>query len=329
MFQVDPQTYESSYELAKASSCVSGAIQPCDIYQSFVWEDALRKWASNQAVEPRTQPSSASGPCRSDLYESLENAYDFRVIELRPGSGTSSIDTILHHCSLEFDSVFKNEDNGSLHEVRYATSLRTFGEPIWYTALSYTWGPPIFDKTISVGERELSITTSLYTALLHLRHPEHSVMLWIDQICINQSSNAEKEQQIPLMSRIYTHALNTIIWLGLPLRPESSPFDALQRCAINLYLCNDIDCPQDFGRLGLPAPESEEWVDIWDVLSRQWFTRVVRTTSLQLFLAGLPLGTLQAFVSYWIFSDTSRDHVLRNTNPKPIKVDHAGIGSVP
>jgi hypothetical protein len=38
--------------------------------------------------------------------------------------------------------------------------------------------------------------------------------LWIDQICINQPDPAEKVQQIPLMGMIYTHATNTIIWLG-------------------------------------------------------------------------------------------------------------------
>ncbi len=37
---------------------------------------------------------------------------------------------------------------------------------------------------------------------------------WIDAICIDQSSIAEKSMQVPLMSDIYTRAHTVFVWLG-------------------------------------------------------------------------------------------------------------------
>jgi hypothetical protein len=36
----------------------------------------------------------------------------------------------------------------------------------------------------------------------------------IDQICIDQANDLDKDRQIRLMGRIYSEALNVIIWLG-------------------------------------------------------------------------------------------------------------------
>lgn len=38
--------------------------------------------------------------------------------------------------------------------------------------------------------------------------------LWIDQICIDQNSNAEKSQQVKMMDIIFGRALKVFIWLG-------------------------------------------------------------------------------------------------------------------
>lgn len=68
--------------------------------------------------------------------------------------------------------------------------------------------------------RTLSITESLYNALRRL-HDEHTV-LWIDAICIDQSNDAEKNQQVPLMKNIYEAASLVLIWLGpLPIGNRS------------------------------------------------------------------------------------------------------------
>lgn len=86
--------------------------------------------------------------------------------------------------------------------------------PISYTALSYTWGEPKFDAKFECDGCVKMITRSLESALRHFRQEDRSVVLWVDQICIDQENFEEKGQQIPLMSRIYELAVNTAIWLG-------------------------------------------------------------------------------------------------------------------
>jgi len=38
-------------------------------------------------------------------------------------------------------------------------------------------------------------------------------LIWIDQICIDQSSPSEKSNQVSMMSNIYERALGVIVWL--------------------------------------------------------------------------------------------------------------------
>jgi len=38
--------------------------------------------------------------------------------------------------------------------------------------------------------------------------------IWVDQICIDQSSTQERNHQVRLMSKVYTQASEVLIWLG-------------------------------------------------------------------------------------------------------------------
>ncbi|KAH6714205.1 heterokaryon incompatibility protein-domain-containing protein [Leptodontidium sp. MPI-SDFR-AT-0119] len=54
---------------------------------------------------------------------------------------------------------------------------------------------------------------NLYWELINLRKKEPR-KLWIDALCIDQSSHEDKEYQIRLMDYIYTRAETVLIWLG-------------------------------------------------------------------------------------------------------------------
>lgn len=58
------------------------------------------------------------------------------------------------------------------------------------------------------------ITASLDEALRHLRGSEEDLVLWIDQICIDQTNNVEKGEQVSAMSIIYARTAEVLIWLG-------------------------------------------------------------------------------------------------------------------
>jgi hypothetical protein len=75
----------------------------------------------------------------------------------------------------------------------------------------------------------LRVTETLHTALQSLRRKESPVLLWVDQICINQSQATvvERNQQVQRMDGIYANANSVIIWLGKPTRISDGIFDCL------------------------------------------------------------------------------------------------------
>ncbi|KAJ4986802.1 het domain protein [Stagonosporopsis vannaccii] len=85
----------------------------------------------------------------------------------------------------------------------------------YYVALSYTWGPRTPTRTIYIDGKTLDIRQNLYDFLLNYRNDASNVhFIWIDQICISQAHTGERNHQVQQMSRIYTHCLHAIIWLG-------------------------------------------------------------------------------------------------------------------
>ncbi|KAJ1324617.1 HET domain-containing protein [Microdochium nivale] len=83
-----------------------------------------------------------------------------------------------------------------------------------YEALSYTWGASTGTVPIICEGQTLLVTPNCASALVHLRNRFKSRQLWIDAICIDQNSVEEKNQQVPLMGKIYSLATRTVVWLG-------------------------------------------------------------------------------------------------------------------
>ena len=85
-----------------------------------------------------------------------------------------------------------------------------------YDALSYMWGDPSIVKEITVNSLPIMVTENLWAALIEFRtRPRSERLLWIDALCINQSSVLEKNHQVPLMGKIYSHAQRVLMWLGV------------------------------------------------------------------------------------------------------------------
>ncbi|OAL52661.1 HET-domain-containing protein [Pyrenochaeta sp. DS3sAY3a] len=216
-----------------------------------------------------TRKSSAS------LYHPLLDG-EIRVLELHPGGYDGSFKGSLHVVSIDFSYPYtKVEGLNFRRHTNHAVSLAT-GKPFWYTSLSYCWGPPIFDQTVQFEQGCIAITTSLANALRRLRSTEHSVFLWIDQICINQPDINEKSQQIPLMGMIYTHATNTIIWLGED-EGNSDPslaFETMETVYARLQGSDMQITPADFERLAFPPASDRAWWTVRQLMRRPWFSRL-------------------------------------------------------
>ena len=87
-----------------------------------------------------------------------------------------------------------------------------------YTALSYVWGPPPSDNAIYIATGRLEIRENLFKFLTEFRKRSDKTPsdqhLWIDQLCIDQSTTAERSHQVQMMSDIYSKATSVIAWLG-------------------------------------------------------------------------------------------------------------------
>ncbi|KAI3528388.1 hypothetical protein CSPX01_16269 [Colletotrichum filicis] len=220
-------------------------------------KELVRTWASAKGATKTTPGQTQS----SSLYRPILDPFEIRVLEILPGTGDDRLRGRLRHCSLEL-------------EARFALAVDGSATPIVYTALSYTWGPNVFDETIECEGHVKNITKSLAVALRAFRQEGRSVVMWIDQICINQDDNEEKAQQIPLMSRIYQNAMNTVIWLGESTSNSASAIKLLEDVRLLLQFTEKTIGPDEFEGLNLPSESSEVWKALWDFLSRPWFTRL-------------------------------------------------------
>ncbi|KAF5548841.1 heterokaryon incompatibility protein het-6 [Fusarium mexicanum] len=89
-----------------------------------------------------------------------------------------------------------------------------------YSALSYTWADENGDTSLSnlifldKEQKVLRITRNCDRALRSLRHKTKSKILWVDSICINQSSPSERSHQVGLMKDIYSKATTVHSYVG-------------------------------------------------------------------------------------------------------------------
>ncbi len=129
------------------------------------------------------------------VHEPLDRlSSSIRVLHILPGNTDEEI-----NCTI---------DNFSASE--YCPARDTFH----YCAVSYTWGNPGDVKSIRLNNRRFPVRSNLWSLLFHLRARKESRGLWIDAICIDQSSLEERNHQVGLMGDIYGGADGVLVWLG-------------------------------------------------------------------------------------------------------------------
>ncbi|KLU89919.1 hypothetical protein MAPG_08888 [Magnaporthiopsis poae ATCC 64411] len=250
----------------------SGAVDSMMEVHSIARVDELHLQAGGVARQQSVLPQTP------DLDQPLQGPYwptvslleplEIRVLELKPGSGGDPIRCSLHHCSLD---VPVQATLDPCHALLMPAKI----DLVAYTALSYTWGPNIFDALIQLDGYAKPVTAALERALKHFRRPDVGLMLWIDQLCINQVDEGEKEKQIPLMGRIYAQSFNTLVWLGDATAGSSETVKLLKYIAMEMHLdVKPLDIPGDLARRSLPGPGDLAWTELRNFFLRPWFTRV-------------------------------------------------------
>ncbi|KAH6951964.1 heterokaryon incompatibility protein-domain-containing protein [Fusarium avenaceum] len=98
--------------------------------------------------------------------------------------------------------------------VRCELHIVSLSDKPGYEALSYAWGNQSVRFAIEVDGEEAYITTNLYNGLRRLRLTERTRHIWADALCINQSDDVERSNQVGLMRDIYSLTNQAILWLG-------------------------------------------------------------------------------------------------------------------
>jgi hypothetical protein len=160
--------------------------------------------------------------------------------------------------------------------------VKRLSENLQYEALSYTWGTRARDVLIFVVphplpdgllvSEALQMTPQLYAALKRLRWEKASRYLWVDQICIDQTSNNERSEQVMLMDKIYERSKRTIIWLGEEDQ-NCGPFEEMIH-----FLSSESDPKADVDTVGKMFAADRgvgklRQDAITNLLNRDWFTR--------------------------------------------------------
>ncbi|KAJ4374833.1 hypothetical protein N0V83_001911 [Neocucurbitaria cava] len=153
-----------------------------------------------------------------------------------------------------------------------------------YAALSYHWGDGPDDRPIIVSddpksnpilsiadavetmmiggrlkEKRFFIRQNLYDALKNLRDETETLVLWVDALCINQSDEYEKKEQVLKMNRIYSNAYNVCVWLGC-----ESPGDPISDVAMDFI--GELIESYDHEALLNDDIHIEKWASLFELL---------------------------------------------------------------
>ncbi|KAH8163632.1 hypothetical protein CIB48_g4618 [Xylaria polymorpha] len=136
-----------------------------------------------------------------------------------------------------------------------------------YNTLSWCWGRSDADAEIRILHSNefyfYPVPLNLKCALRELRRIK-VLKIWIDFLCIDQSNNEEKNNQVPLMSSIYGKSSCVYVWLGSQGDNSDLAMDFIENRVLNL---------KDLDRLVEESETRAEWRALTELIKRPWFTR--------------------------------------------------------
>lgn len=237
--------------------------------QGYTWATTLVP-----SVQPKEKErlhkydDKSSSAYKEFKYTRLKNMkHRIRLLKLGPGRSDSDAEIA---CEL-FEAEFQDGEAGKLIGVDN-------NEAYIYEALTWCWGTNPSDCLVVIEQQDstrkkMAVSEELAWALLYLRKPEKSRILWIDAICIDQTSTDEKNHQVQMMAKIYSHAERAIVWLGMD--------DLDSRRAIT-FVKDEILQLQRFDELCDDERNSPKWQALLLLMQRPWFFRrwVVQEISL-------------------------------------------------
>jgi hypothetical protein len=149
-----------------------------------------------------------------------------------------------------------------------------------FAALSYMWGDKSQLRTVIINDEKVEVRMNLENVLRELRHEGKFgalFKLWVDALCINQSDDIERTEQVAKMDKIYTLAWSIVAWIG-PEENDSAKAMALletlatywpDRTKLDALRDQLVEQPNHFAKGSWLAlkhlSEREYWTRLWIV----------------------------------------------------------------
>ena len=221
-------------------------------------------------------------------YHPISRPDEIRLVKIFPGSGISTV-----KCELQ--------------------SAALGPETPKYIALSYCWGNVTHKTWVNCNGQRLALTKDLLNAIRRLRRKDEIIILWIDQICINQEDLEERSSQVQLMRKIYRSAADVLIWLGDEADKSNMAIELISR--LSDHHDKDIHSWTTKGWRALGALLSRPW------FSRMWILQELGVASSATVVCGnqsIPWQRISDMINYmqntgsWVFAFGSSDFTSSN-----------------
>jgi hypothetical protein len=187
---------------------------------------------------------------------------------------------------LRVDTDESNPDAGSLEVVSLDKA------PPFY-ALSHSWGTQTEVCPVQIDGCVLHLTPGLTSGLQVLQRLAANDSsfnpplryIWIDSICVDQKSIADRSSQVALMRKIYSTSIKTLIWLGPQLIWAESAWQLVDQI-YNLFESQhaaskiEVDIPVGIYSNAfhidtkLPAWTDPRWNHLKLLMDLKWFSRI-------------------------------------------------------
>ncbi|KAM6509663.1 hypothetical protein FALCPG4_017311 [Fusarium falciforme] len=183
-----------------------------------------------------TQPQNLQHTPTTYHYTPLKHPDEIRLLIIEPGRPSEAVKCNLVHTRLSHTPS--------------------------YEALSYTWGTEERPSQIYCGQdAHISVTQNCLEAIESLRYKDRQRVTWIDAVCIDQPSIAERGHQVAIMPSIYRQAKKVIVYLG----------ESTEDSGIAMEYLKSHEFINDDATSFSP---SHSQLALGKLLSRPWFSRL-------------------------------------------------------
>ena len=140
-----------------------------------------------------------------------------------------------------------------------------------YHALSYTSKQLRNMDIVCIGRWSIAVTPRVHDALIELfkygQSRGRELLLWVDDICLDQEDIREKNEQMALIPDIYSNALETFVYLGRSTQETDLAIQAARDHPEEITTLEGLQDQQDVRSQRILAGTQ-------DLLSRPWFERL-------------------------------------------------------